>query len=147
MKIDARRSHILKALEGLGGGVGGGGAHGAIDPARLRELMKSTGASAAEVQSVLDEMGDRFAPDARRSVERFLAQESFATPERTASGVVTGGKRIHDVRAQKHQPWWKGVVADPLPAPLHPEPARDVEVHGERFTKDDVVSLLRSLGR
>jgi hypothetical protein len=51
------------------------------------------------------------------------------------------------VRALKRQPWWGGVQADALPPPIHPQPPKDIDVLGERFTSDDVASLLRAISR
>ena len=98
----------------------------------------------AEVQSFLSTVDAQ----KRRDVEKLLGTEALPAGLRPLeTGAVTGGRRVHDVRALKQQPWWGAVKADPLPALLHPEPTKDVEVHGERFTKDDVASMLRSVAR
>ncbi len=125
MKIEGRREQIRRAIEQ------------GLDVGKLQDLMKTTGATPAEVKSVLDELGDRF--ERRSDVERLLAMPVAIEPS-------TGGRRVHQVRAEKRKPWWSG-VADVPGTPLHPEPPRDIEVHGERFSKDDVASMLRSLGR
>lgn len=136
MKIDARHAHIQQALER------------GLDATRLRELIESTGATPADVREVLEALGDRFSGESRRSVERLLSQAgTHALTASPAGADAAPGLRVHDLRARRHQPWWGAVQADPLPRSLHPEPARDVEVHGERFSKDDVASLLRQLAR
>jgi hypothetical protein len=132
MKIEGRRQQIRAALE-----------QGA-DAASLKKLMDTTGATAADVKSVLDELGDKFASDKRSTVEKLLGFTG-ETPTLTGAEGPASGRRVHDVRAEKKKPWWSG-LANPG-APIHPEPARDVDVHGERFSKDDVTSLLRSIGR
>ena len=113
-----------------------------LDAKGLHSLLEGNEVSPAEIKEVLSEL----APEKRRAAEKLLAIE----PSVFRRGIVettVPGRRIHDVRAQKREPWWSGVHADPLPALLHPEPSRDVDVHGERFTKDDVTSMLRSLAR
>lgn len=92
---------------------------------------------AAEVESFLSSVDGR----RRRDVEKLLAQVTQRLVEAPA------GRRVHDVRASRQQPWWGAVKADPLPAPLHLEPTKDIDVHGERFSKDDVASLLRTIAR
>ena len=124
MKIEGRvRAQIWKALES------------GLDAARLQELYRA-GATPADVRAVVDELAD---DEARSRAEKLLAVETPRTLE-----VSTGGARAHDIRAQKKKPWWSGLDT---PAPIHEEPARDVEIHGERFTKDDVASMLRNIGR
>jgi hypothetical protein len=140
MKIDGRHARIAQALEkGLESGP--------LGARELRAILEATGATPAEVQAVLDELGDRFTSEKRRGIERLLSQESLRTSEQTGSGLTVPGRRVHDLRASKQGPWWEGVAADPLPPPLFPEPTRDIEVEGERFTKDDVLSLLRQVGK
>ena len=131
MKIEGRRQQIRTALE-----------QGA-DAASLKKLMETTGATAAEVKSVLDELGDKFASDKRSAVEKLLGF-SHETTLTGAEGPASG-RRVHDVRAEKKKPWWSGLAN--TGTPLHPEPARDVDVHGEKFSKDAVTSMLRSIGR
>lgn len=148
MKIDARRAHIQQALQkslekGLETGLGKGLEKG-LDATRLRQLIADTGATPAEVRDVLQSLGDAFGTESRKTAERLLSMESGRASSTAPS--VEPGRRLHDVRALRSQPWWSGVEAS-LPAPLFPEPPRDVDVHGERFSKDDVASLLRGLAR
>lgn len=128
MKIERPR-HLQKLLErSLETG----------DAGPLRAALQET--PAVELESFLSSVD---APK-RKDLEKLLGLG------RDSTSPVTGGKSVVDVRAQKQNPWWKAVQADPaapLGAPIHPEPPRDIEVHGERFTKDDVASLLRSMGR
>ena len=106
------------------------------DAAPLQAALQET--PAAEVESFLSSV------DAakRRDIEKLLGGQPMG--QTSAPGA---GRSILDVRAQKQNPWWKAVQAPPLGAPIHQEPLRDVDVHGERFTKDDVASMLRSLTR
>ena len=106
---------------------------------------------AADVQTFLSSVDAQ----KRKDIEKLLAKETVLRGDRLAvpgveddsAGVATPGRRIHAVRARKHQPWWQAVKADPLPSPIHPEPARDIEIRGERFSKDDVASMLRLINR
>jgi hypothetical protein len=141
MKVDARRAQIQKALEDAV--LKNGALKNGLDGAGLRELMEKTGASADEVRAVLEELGDRFTHAGRRAIERLLAQDGAREPSAPTSAAPA--QRVHDVRAARLRPWWSAVRADPLPPPLYPEPARDVEVNGERITKQDLADLLRSL--
>lgn len=120
MKIEGRLAQIRTALATQG-------------PEAVRELMETAQATPAEIRSVLEEMGTKL-PD----IEKLLGRESPRTLDAPTPGL---GQKAHDVRAKK-QPWWSGL---PTPALLHPEPPRDVEVHGEKLSKDDVSSMLRSL--
>lgn len=80
-------------------------------------------------------------------MEKLLARDSITRPAPAVKTEPSVVRRAHDVRAQTQRAWWSGVKADPLPLPLHPEPPKDVDVHGERLSKDDVLSLLRSVSR
>ena len=120
MKIEGRRAQIVKALE-------------AGDAAALQKLAAE---APADVKAVLAERPEFD----RSSVERLLGQEFARTVE-----APVAGKKIHDVRSDKRKPWWSGLSAST--APIHPEPTRDVDVHGERFSKDDVQTMLRAIGR
>lgn len=114
------------------------------DAAPLQAALQET--PAAEVESFLSSVD----ASKRRDIEKLLgasAQQSGSVGQASAPASVTSGRSVVDVRAQKQNPWWKAVQADALPPVIHPEPLRDVDVHGERFTKDDVASLLRSIGR
>lgn len=110
------------------------------DVAPLRAALEE--APAAEVESFLSSVET----SKRRQVEKLLVSAGSAGSTGVGAAGVAG-RSIVDVRAHKQNPWWKAVQADPLPPAIHPEPLRDVEVHGERFTKDDVASMLRSIGR
>lgn len=109
------------------------------DAAPLKAALQET--PAAEVESFLSSVD----ATKRRDIEKLLG----APASSVGQAVPVAGPRssVVDVRAQKQNPWWKAVQAEPLPPAIHPEPLRDVEVHGERFTKDDVASMLRSIGR
>jgi hypothetical protein len=106
------------------------------DAAPLKAALQET--TAAEVESFLSSVD----AGKRRDIEKLLG-----APVSSIGTSPLTGKSVVDVRAQKQNPWWKAVQAQPLPALIHPEPLRDVDVHGERFTKDDVASMLRSIGR
>ncbi len=113
------------------------------DAAPLKAALQET--TAAEVESLLSSVD----ASKRRDIEKLLGAsvQSSSVGQASAPANVTSGRSIVDVRAQKQNPWWKAVQAEPLAAVIHPEPLRDVDVHGERFTKDDVASMLRSIGR
>jgi hypothetical protein len=120
MKIEGRRLRIVEAL---------------------KEGRVPQGVSPAEVKEALDTFSaEELSAEQRSAIEKLLAQDLPHTVE-----APSGGKRLHDLRAEKRKPWWSGLAA--VGTPLHPEPTRDVEVHGERVTKDDLASLLRSLAR
>ena len=108
-----------------------------VEALREGRVHDIAGVPAADVTAALD----AFSGDERANIERLLTHELPRTVE-----PMTAGKKAHDLRAEKRTPWWAG-VSTALPAPLHPEPARDVEVAGVKFTKDDVTSMLRSIGR
>lgn len=114
------------------------------DSAPLKAALEETQQTApSELETFLSSVDSA----RRKELERLLGMDADRPAPATGAG---GGQRIHDVRAHRQNPWWKGVTPDPshpLASPIHPEPARDVEVHGEKFTKDDVASLLRSIGR
>jgi hypothetical protein len=125
MKIEGRRERLVHALE---------------TAQDVKTVVSST--PAAEVAAVLEELS----PARRSTIEALLASTSSHT-----IAPPSAGQKAHQVRALK-QPWWTGLQA-PLglggpPAGLADAlPTRDVEAHGERFSKDDVASMLRSLAR
>lgn len=130
MKLD-RTSQLQRALSQVG-----------ADPARLEEsldrVLEQTGASAAELRVALAN-GDVFAPDQRAALERVLDQRLARTVEAPGQGA-----RVHQVRAQRHKPWFKAMTGQPpLPPPLFPEPPRDVEVAGEKLTRDELARMVR----
>lgn len=133
MKID-RTSQLQRALEQIG-----------RDPARLEEtldqVLAQTGATAAELRAALAE-GDRFAGDQRAVLEALLDRKSARTVALPGEGA-----RAHTIRAQKHKPWFGAIADKPaLPVPLFPEPPRDVEIAGNKLTRDELALLLRGVG-
>ena len=130
MKID-RSSQLQRALEQIG-----------RDPARLEEVldqvMAQTGATAAELRAALAH-GDQFGNDQRAALETLLDRRL----PRTVTPPVEGA-RPPGVRAQKHKPRFGAVTDQPRLAPsLFPEPARDVEVGGQKLGKDELARMLR----
>lgn len=133
MKID-RPSQLRRALEQVGN-----------DPLRLEEsldrVLAQTGATEAELRAVLAQ-ADVFGADQRATLEALLDRRSSNTVEQGAHGV-----RPHAVRALKHKPWFLGVTDKPaLPPPLFPAPPKDVEVAGQKLSKDELARMLRGAG-
>ncbi|MCC7070491.1 MAG: hypothetical protein IT383_04155 [Deltaproteobacteria bacterium] len=130
MKLD-RSSQLQRALSQVG-----------ADPARLEEsldrVIEQTGASATELRDALAHT-DQFAPDQRAALERVLDRRVARTVEAPGQGA-----RAHQVRAQQHKPWFKALADQPpLQTPLFPEPPRDIELAGEKLTRDELARLLR----
>lgn len=134
MKLD-RSTQLQRALEQLG-----------RDPTRLEErldkVMTQTGATAAELRAALGK-GDRFGGDHRKALEALLDQR-LRGPPAGAGASTAQGARAHVVRARKHKPWYGAVKgASTLGAVLFPEPPRDVELAGEKLSRDALAELLR----
>ena len=128
MKIEGRRAQFQKAIE--------------AGPDAVRALVAALvaeGVPAAEIREVLDAFG----AEKRAPIEALLAQQVVRTLSPSTAEQSSSGRRVVDVRADKKQPWWSGLPS--VGTPVHPEPARDVEVQGERFSKDDVVTMLRGI--
>jgi hypothetical protein len=119
---------------------------------RLRDLVAS-GASRAEIDQLAKESGvseaelkkalDQFDTAPRKDNAAIIGAEP-TNPSLKRDPSVTG-MRAHDVKVRA-KPWFANVKSE-LPGALYPEPARDVTVQGHKFTKDDVLSLLRNVSR
>jgi hypothetical protein len=132
VKID-RRTEVLKAVQK---------ALEQTDVSSLDTLTRSTGATADEIREVIEQNADAFRPESRKAVEKLLAQE--VTSKRLPAPGPTSGSQPHVIRANKQQPWFKAVKNPPNLGPLiHREPARDVEVLGEKMTKEDLRLMLK----
>lgn len=133
MKID-RSTQLQRALEQVG-----------RDPTRLEEslerVLEQTDATAGELRAALAQT-DGFAADHRVALEDLLDRRLSRTVEPSAPGV-----RAHNVRALKHKPWFLAVADKPtLPAPLFPEPHKDVEVAGQKLSREELTRMLRGAG-
>lgn len=134
MKID-RSTQLQRALDQLG-----------RDPARLEErldkVMAQTGATAAELRAALAQ-GDRFGGDQRKALAALLDKRLHGQPPSPGASAAQGA-RAHVVRARKHKPWFGAIKDKPaLGEVLFPEPPRDVELGGEKLTRDQLAELLR----
>lgn len=112
----------------------------------LSQLRAQTGASNDEIRAVVDELtaAGQFVAgaDERRALERLLSIED----SRSFKAPPTKGPKVVDIRAAKHRPWFAAVKDPPaLGTPLFQEPARDVEILGERISKDELRAMLRRL--
>ena len=114
----------------------------------IQQLVEETGVSASELRHALEELTQGYgnqAPAALQAWRQAIADFAFSV----SNPSLVRGKRPHEVmghHVQKKSPWFAGVKAE-LPALIHQEPPRDVTVAGQRFSKDDVASILRSVGR
>src|SRR5688572_2657113 len=132
VKID-RRTEVLKAVQRAL-------EQADVSSTSVEALEKATGATADEIRDVLEQNADAFRPEKRRAVERLLAQE--VTGKRSMGPV--SGSQPHVIRAQKHEPWFKAVKDAPDLGPvIHDEPARDIEVLGEKITREDLRQMLK----
>lgn len=121
--------------------------HGLED--RIRELVnevQETGVSGDDVRGMFREViegNTTLRPAARAALNAAIAD--FAQ----AASMPPRGQRAHELRggAQTKAPWFARLQqqhAD-VGSSIHPEPPRDVTALGQRFPRDELHGLLRTL--